>query len=106
MAALILAAAALAAQAATPATSPSSTEPAKGPKVGQTSYLDIEGGVGYSSNPSLTIPSEGGAFGRVSLHAVHARVTGRSTTVLSAYVSNSTYTSHQRSQQSLSFDAR
>lgn len=106
MPALILAAAALAAQAATSANPPTSTEPAKGPKLGQSTYLDIEGGVGYSSNPSLTIPSRGGAFGRISLHAVHARVSARSTTVLSGYVSNSTYTSHHRSQQSLSVDAR
>lgn len=105
MSALIAVTAALAAQTSTPTTA--ATEAPEGPKVGTQTYLDIEGGVGYSTNPQLSLTSDSGrAFGRISAHAVHTRISERSTTVLSAFAQNLTYTGRYGSQQSLSVDAR
>ena len=107
MSALIAFTAALAAQSTTPqATKPAATA-SEGPKAGQSTYLDIEAGAGYSTNPQLSISSDNGrAFGRVSAHAVYTRVSDRSTTMLSGFAQNLTYTSRYGSQQSLSVDAR
>jgi hypothetical protein len=98
---------AFAAQAAAPAAKPPVAEAAGGPKVGELSYLDVEGGVGYSTNPLLSFGGDtGAALGRISLHAVHTRKTGRSTTVLSGFAQNVAYTNHYSAQQSLSVNAR
>ena len=96
------------AQASTPAPSgAASTDLSPGPKIGQSTYLDVEAGAGYSTNPLLSLaPDQGSAFGRVALHAVHTRVSARSTTILSAYGEELGYTQHHGSQQSLSVDAR
>jgi len=111
MGALIVLTAALAAQAATSVggtQAPTADKPASnGPKAGQSTYVDLEGGVGYSTNPQLQIGSHtGGGFGRVSIHAVHTRSSARTSTLVSAYAENLTYTSHYGSQQSLSFFGR
>ena len=112
MGALIVLTAALAAQAATSVggtqAPPSADKPASnGPKAGQSTYVDLEGGVGYSTNPQLQAGSHtGGGFGRVSIHAVHTRSSARTTTLVSAYAENLTYTRHYGSQQSLSFFGR
>lgn len=105
MGALIVLTAALAAQtAAGGATSTSAEKEATGAKAGQSTYLDLEGGVGYSTNPQLALHSGGGqGFGRIAVHAVHRRVSARTTTLLSAYAENVSYTGHVGSQQSLSF---
>lgn len=105
MSALIAVTAALAAQTTTPTTA-TTTEP-EGPKAGQQTYLDIEAGAGYATNPQLSLSSDNGrAFGRISAHAVHTRISERSTTLLSAFAQNLTYTGRYGSQQSLSVDAR
>jgi hypothetical protein len=109
MGALIILTAALAAQA-TPASG--STPPAagaektsSGPKVGQSTYVDLEAGAGYSTNPQFRLHGGGGqGFGRIAAHAVHTRITARTTTQLSAYAENVTYTGDIGSQQSLSFN--
>jgi hypothetical protein len=108
MSALIAFTAALAAQTTTPTSSTPATTPSEArPKAGETTYIDIEAGVGYSTNPQLSLNSDNGrAFGRVSAHAVYSRLSERSTTVLSAFAQNLTYTSRYGSQQSLSVDAR
>jgi hypothetical protein len=107
MSALIVVMAALAAQAATTGSSTAPTDTAEGPKAGQTSYVDVEAGAGYATNPLLSLTSDGGrAFGRIALHAVHTRISARSTTVVSGYAENVTYTSRYGSQQSLAFYAR
>jgi hypothetical protein len=106
MSGLMIAAAALAAQTVAPATIAAPTEPANSSKVGQSSYVDVEAGVGYASNPLLSLDSKGRAYGRAAVHAVHTRVSARSTTLLSAYAENVTYTSGLGSQQSLAVDAR
>ena len=105
MSALIALTAALATQTAPPASTARTS--AEGPKVGKSAYLDVEAGVGYATNPQLSFTSGNGrAFGRVSAHAVYTRVSERTTTVLSGYAQNLTYTSRYGSQQSLSVDAR
>jgi hypothetical protein len=104
----LLIVATFAAQAAAASASPASTD-ATAPTIhpGQTSYVDLEGGVGYSTNPQLAIINDqSSAYGRVALHAVHSRVSARSTTVLSGYAENVSYTNHQGSQQSLNLYAR
>jgi len=69
---------------------------------GESNYLDLEAGAGYSSNPSLSLVNNGGsAFGRISVHGVHSRVSARSTTLISAYAEDVTYTNHRGSQQSI-----
>ena len=51
-------------------------------KVGQRTYVDLEGGVGYSTNPQFSIPSdEGSGNGYVSVHAVQPAFTDRTTTL-------------------------
>jgi hypothetical protein len=91
------------AQAATTGESaaPMSTNATAKATSGESNYVDLEAGAGYSSNPLLSIANDqGSAFGRISLHAVHSRVSARSTTLLSAYAEDVTYTNHQGSQQS------
>src|SRR5437763_10546371 len=62
---------------------------------GESNYVDLEAGAGYSSNPLLSIANDqGSAFGRISLHAVHSRVSARSTTLLSAYAEDVSYANH------------
>src|SRR5437868_15255656 len=107
MAALLIVAA-LAAQTATTGGAPAPTtsvEPQS--HAGESTYVDLEGGAGYSSNPQLSvINDQGSAYGRVSLHAVHSRISARSTTVLSGYAEDVTYTNHQGSLQSVSLYGR
>lgn len=103
--------AALAAQAtAGTSSAPSATATGDSKKeiqVGQMTYVDLEGGVGYSTNPVLsTTGGTGAGFARIAVHAVHTRVTARTTTVLSAYAQNLFYTRHTPAQQSLTVTAR
>src|SRR5690348_4721203 len=106
--ALIATLAAQAAQSATAAAPPITTaEPTAKRNVGQVTYLDLEGGAGYSTNPQLSFGSNTGAGdGYVSLHAVHSRITDRTTTLLSAFGQETVYTHHYGSNQSLSVTAR
>jgi hypothetical protein len=105
MSALIALTAALAVQT-TPPASATPTSP-EGRKVGKSAYLDVEAGAGYATNPQLSFTSDNGrAFGRISGHAVYTRVSERTTTVLSGFAQNLTYTGRYGSQQSLSVDAR
>jgi len=106
----LLIVAAFAAQAASTggSTPPTSTD-AAAPKVnpGQSNYVDLEAGVGYSSNPNLSIVNgQGSALGRVSAHGVYSRVSARSTTLLSAYIEDVSYTGNRRSQQSVNLYGR
>jgi hypothetical protein len=111
MGALIILTAALAAQATTGSGStppPSAAETtSSGPKAGQSTYVDVEGGAGYSTNPRLTLNSHSGSgFGRIAVHAVHTRRSVRTTTLVSLYAENVTYTNDYGSNQSLSFYGR
>ena len=83
---------------AAPATSSSST-------LGASTYVDVEGGVGYSTNPYLSLVGGGGrAFVRASVHAVHTRHTARSSTSLSAYGEDTSYLGGYGSQKLLSLN--
>jgi hypothetical protein len=110
MAAAIILMAGLAAQAAQVPSAPlpaTTAEPAKESAVGQVTYVDLEGGVGYGTNPQFSFESNtGSGSGFVSLHAVHTRITDRTTTLLSAFAQETAFTSHYGSEQSLSVTAR
>jgi hypothetical protein len=91
---------------AAPPVSTSTTEAVRR-SVGQTTYLDLEGGLGYSSNPHFLFGSDtDAANGYVSLHAVHSRITERTTTLLSAFGQETLYTQHYGSEQLLSVTGR
>lgn len=102
----LLIVAALAAQVGAPGGDKSSTDKnAAKVSSGQSTYVDIEAGVGYASNPNLAIVNDqGAAFGRISLHAVHSRVSSRSSTLISAFAENDSYTNGHGSQQSASLN--
>lgn len=103
----LIAIAAMAAQTATASGSTAPTDQPTGPKAGSSTYVDLEAGAGYSSNPFLTLDnSTGRGFGRISVRAVHTRVSARTTTVLSGYAQNTTYTSRYGSEQSFDVNGR
>ena len=109
MGALIALTAAVVAQAtgsspASTAAPTDTTAPAR--KAGSTTYVDLEAGAGYSTNPELQLHGNGSGYGRVSLRAVHSRISERTTTLISAYAENVTYTNHYGSNQALSLFAR
>ncbi len=68
-------------------------------RLGVSTIVDLEGSLGFSSNPQLQSDGSGQAFGRVSIYAAHARQSVRSSTVLSAYGENTTYSGRSGSQQ-------
>ena len=107
---LLILVTALAAQAAAPAgsTPPNqTTETTGGPRTGSSSYVDLEAGAGYATNPILSqANSPGAGFGRIAVHAVHTRVSARTTTVLSGYAQSLFYTRHYGSEQSVDVNAR
>jgi len=104
---LIIAALAQAATSGGPTASTSTDSTAPKINTGETNYLDLEAGAGYSSNPNLSVVNDqGSVFGRVSLHGVHSRVSARSTTLLSAYAENVSYANHYGSQQSVNVYGR
>jgi hypothetical protein len=105
----------LAAQAATQTGAPPTPAPNAAPSgttaaaaaIGQTTYVDLEAGVGYSTNPVLSLDSNNGAaFGRISAHAVHTRITDRTTTVFSGFAQSVFYTRRYGSAQSFDLNAR
>ncbi|NJC04492.1 hypothetical protein GGQ97_000285 [Sphingomonas kaistensis] len=54
-------------------------------------FLDLQAGLGYSTNPDLRLDGVGSAFGRISAYGYHGWSTERSRSNISAYVENSTY---------------
>src|SRR5262245_49505483 len=105
MSALIVVAV-LAAQATGPAGSATS-ENREGSQPGIANYLDLEAGAGYSSNPFQSLVDDNGAgFGRIGLHAVHTRLSARTSTVLSGFAQSQFYTNNHGSEQSLDLSAR
>lgn len=96
---LILAAGMIAQDVPASSGSSSASDSVSTTRKGKSDYVDLEAGVGYSSNPFLAIGSgTGRAYGRLSAHAVHNRWTERSTTSLSAYGENITYLGRYGSQ--------
>jgi len=104
--------AALAAQVATqtgtsapPPTLGDTTAPTR--RAGESTYIDLEAGAGYSTNPNLTFNSNSGAaFGRISAHVVRTRVSERTTTVLAGFAQGLVYTRHYGLQQSFDVNGR
>lgn len=64
-----------------------------------TDYIDLNAGLGFASNPFLSIPTRSSAFGRISVNGVHAWSTERSTSSLTAYLENTTYFKDYGSKQ-------
>ena len=71
-----------------------------------TSYIDLNAGVGASSNPSLRLNDESSAFGRISALGMHEWRSERTTTSLSAYGENTTYLKGHGSTQIFDLRAR
>lgn len=69
------------------------------------SFLDVQAGVGYSSNPELRVNGSSSAFGRLSAYGFTEWSTERSSTNLSGYVENTTYLRRYGSRQIWSLDA-
>lgn len=98
--------AALAAQGAPDTPTQPTASQATGPTPGSTAYFDVEVGAGYSSNPFLRFGSDTGrGFGRISGHGVYTQATQRTTTVISAFAQDTTYTSRYGSEQSFDINA-
>ena len=103
----ILAAQAAQSTTAPPPPPPTTAEPAKASNVGQVTYVDLEGGVGFATNPQFELVSNtSSANGYASIHAVHTRITERTNTLLSAFAQETLYTSNYGSAQSLSVTGR
>lgn len=110
---LVVGAFAQAATAATPPAPPPSPTPpvaaaaaAADVQRGQTTYVDLDAGAGYSTNPQFGFDGDSGAgFGRFSVRGVHTRFSARASTVLSAFAQTYFYTQDVGSQQSFSLNA-
>jgi len=62
------------------------------PASGNADYIDLEGSLGWSSNPFVrTVGSKSSIFGRASARAVHAWSGERSASAISAFVEGTTY---------------
>lgn len=85
---------------------PASTSTADPVRRGSVTYVDLEAGAGYSTNPSLMITNpQGAAFGRLSARAVHTRVSERTTTILTGFVQGQFYSNNQSSQKTVNLTA-
>jgi hypothetical protein len=56
-----------------------------------TDFLDLEAGVGFSSNPGLRFDGESSVFGRISASGVHQWTSEKGSTSIHGYVENTTY---------------
>lgn len=68
-------------------------------------FLDLQAGIGYSTNPEMRIDGAGSAFGRISAYGYHGWGTERSRSNISAYVENSTYFRRYGNRQLFSVNA-
>ena len=64
-----------------------------------TTFVDLEAGAGFSTNPFLQFNSKSAAFGRISASGQHSWSTERSTTTLRGYVEDTTYLRDYGSKQ-------
>lgn len=72
----------------------------------RTTYIDLQAGLGYSTNPLLFVgDSTGSAFGRISAYGFHGWSTERSSTSLTGYVENNTYFRRYSNQQLFNLNA-
>jgi hypothetical protein len=68
-------------------------------------YVDVQGGLGYSSNPDLRVDGVGSGFARVSAYGFHGWGDERSNSNISAYVENSSYFRRLGNRQIFSLNA-
>ena len=108
MAALLIISALAAQATAAPSPAPPATATASdNSSIGSSTYVDLEAGAGYGTNPNLRFGNNtGSGFGRVSVNAVHTRVSARTTTVFSAFAQETFYTSHYNPAFSLDLSGR
>lgn len=100
---------ALSAQAVVPDVSAPSAAAEASPELkrGSSTYVDLEAGAGYSTNSVLRLGGDtASAFGRLSAHAVHTRLSERTSTVISGFAQNTAYARRFGMQQSLNASAR
>lgn len=72
-----------------------------------TTYVDLDAGLGYSTNPTLSFGDDTeSAFARAAIQAYHAWTTERSVTALTAFVENTTYFNNHGSEQIYNLGAR
>nr|WP_314445838.1 hypothetical protein [uncultured Sphingomonas sp.] len=69
------------------------------------SFVDLQAGLGYSSNPDLRIDGVGSGFARVSAYGYHGWGSERSKSSVSGYVENSSYFRRLGNRQLFSFNA-
>lgn len=70
-----------------------------------TTFLDLEAGLGYSSNAGLRFDSESSAFGRLSASGFHSWNSETGVISLRGYLENTTYFRHYGSKQLWSLGA-
>lgn len=68
-------------------------------------FIDLQAGLGYSSNPFLRLDNNSSAFGRLSIYGQHAWQSEKGKTSLSAYLENTTYFNHYGSKQIFDLNA-
>jgi len=93
----------------TPTETPSSISPlvaALAPASGNADYIDLEGSLGWASNPLVrTANSQSSVFGRASVRGVHAWSSERSASAISAFVEGTTYFNEYDIRSIFSLDA-
>ncbi|WP_426266466.1 hypothetical protein [Sphingomonas sp. LHG3443-2] len=68
-------------------------------------YLDLQAGLGFSTNPELRLNGRSSGFGRISAYGFHGWSTERSASSVSAYVENTSYFRQLGNRQLLSLEA-
>jgi hypothetical protein len=69
----------------------SETEGQAQPNRRSTTFLDLEAGLGFSSNPFLQFNNHSSIFGRLSASGTHQWASERGVTAITGYVENTTY---------------
>lgn len=68
-------------------------------------FLDLQAGVGYSTNPDLRRDGVGSGYGRISAYGFHSWNSERTQTSLSGYVENTAYLRRLGNRQAFSVNA-
>ncbi len=68
-------------------------------------YLDLQAGLGFSTNPDLRVDGRSSGFGRISAYGFHGWSTERSASSVSAYVENTSYFRDLGNRQLVSLEA-
>jgi len=89
--ALLLYAGAADAQSTPPPPEQDQAPGAAKPEQRSITFLDLEAGLGFSSNPFLQFHGSSSAFGRISATGTHQWVTEHGVTALTGYVENTSY---------------